>query len=74
MMMHQRRHEAADQAFAEHDLGDWQVKDSGTWQADGDEWSLPFFLENGDKDSIREVFIVRFEPNSSKVVDAYVAG
>jgi hypothetical protein len=74
MEMLQLRREAADQAFAEYDLGDWEVKDTGTWQADGDEFSMSFFLETGETDSIREVFVVRFEPNTSTVVDAYVAG
>jgi hypothetical protein len=70
---HPERRQAADQVFAEHDFGDDTVKDTGCWQQDGDEWSIPVYLER-EGDSERILFVVRFEPGSAKVNEAGAGG
>lgn len=67
------RRSHADQAFALYDMGDMEIKDTGTWQQAGDEWSMPVYVENGDEPSTRLTFVVRFVPGSSEVNDAYFA-
>jgi hypothetical protein len=69
--------EAAERAWLDHDFGDLTIKDSNGWEhvLGGSEWSRAFFEEapNGG-DSIRHVFVVRFEPGTAEVVEAYVSG
>jgi hypothetical protein len=55
-------------------MGDMVVKDTGTWQSDGDEWSMPVFIENGDEPSTKLTFVVRFDAGSNEVNEAYFAG
>jgi hypothetical protein len=63
----------ADEAFSYYDFGDMQIKDTGSWLSDKNEWSMPIFIENGTNDSIRLVFIVRFKNNCDDVEEAYVS-
>ncbi len=67
------RRNAAEQVFADWDFGD-EVVDDGNWNTDGDEWSLPVFLENYDGPTTRVVLVVRFAPSTETVTDSYVAG
>jgi hypothetical protein len=69
------RRENADQAFSLYDMGDMEVKDTGTWNTiETDEWSMPVYVENADEPSVRLTFVVRFAPDSPEVADAYIAG
>lgn len=67
------RRQRADEAFALYDMGDMEVKDTGTWQRAGDEWSMSVFIENGDSPSTKLTFVVRFLPCSTEVNEAYFA-
>jgi len=72
-MMYDQRRIAADKAFAECDLGDEEVKGTGTWQSDKDEWWMHVYLENGDEPSRRVIFVVKFKPDSVDVLESYPA-
>jgi len=78
--MEAERRVNADQAFALYDMGDMEVKDTGTWQDQGgDEWSMPVFIEGPDGEdgygtSTKLTFVVRFVAGSAEVNEAYFAG
>lgn len=60
--------------LAEFEFGEDIVKDTGTWQHDGDEWSLPIYLERDDGPSRKVTLVVCFKPGSEDVLYTYVAG
>ena len=67
------RQQAADDAFADYDVGGAVVADTCGWEhrSGGDDWSRVFFVEHPPGPSAREVFVVRFRPGSAEVEEAY---
>jgi hypothetical protein len=79
----QQRIVNAESAFSDYDFEDEIVTGVNGWstETDSDECSRVFFLapeedddENDDDNepSSREVFIVRFAPNSATIIEAFV--
>lgn len=72
--MHAARKEAADKALAEHDFEPSMVTGTGPWDTEGDrndEWVCVLSMDDPDGEPHACGFIVRFEPGTATVIEAY---
>lgn len=65
------RRAAADKAFADAEFGDAVVGETGSWQSDGDYWSLRVFWEQPEGPSVAGCFGVEFLPDADKVLETW---
>jgi hypothetical protein len=66
------RRKAADDYFANADLGNFEVSDTGPWTIDEQYWSRWVYGEDFEtKKSHRFSFGVEFAQNSDKIIDSW---
>jgi len=68
---------AADEAFAEHDMGDAEVVESDGWETDGPDRLIKRFYWTDEycdpnEDSLTASFCVNFKKGTNEVEEAYV--
>lgn len=74
--MHEERSAAAELELQDYDFG-YPVVDGSGWETEtpGDEWTKPLFFQADEpgEPSLKGHFVVRFEPGTSNVAEAYGA-
>ena len=73
MNLDDRRLAPADEAFSLYDFGE-TVKDSGGWEYTQGEgvWKRSVFFENGDNPSVKKMFVIKFDKDTTDVNEAFV--